>query len=483
MKKIILFILIFVLNIVVVNAQLAKVFNEDNLDFDRAYRDKYLADYNHFSDIGYMKITGGYSFTMKVGNVNDNIKGINLNNGKKYAIHLLYCEINGGYCAFRVNGVPIAQMRKDSTFQIEDDYTIKIANIEFNYCGDKRFCNIGYEAYNIVNMIIDGPVTPICGDKLCDKEETCSSCTQDCGCSAGYSCQSNQCITEVVCGDGKCSSGESCSKDSCCNGKISDFKYDNENCGSCNNKCYSGAKCDNGICISAQINSDLSNYPDFLTEDGRDLILVVGDKSSSVNVVAQTSILSSLSSLGKSRSIKNKLASEITDLNQNIISFGNPCINEISAKIMGNPQPCDKDFQRGKGYIKLYKNNEFFYLIIAGYTDLGTRKAAEVLSNYKNYQFQGNEYSFQFSGDEEANVKTEEKKENITKIEVPKSADKPKENFDIKNKNEMNQKIVANENIKNITTGTTDSKQPQQPTEKTDNIVKKFISWFLYLFK
>lgn len=220
---------------------------------------------------------------------------------------------------------------------------------------------------------------------------------------------------------------------------------------------------------------DLSNYPSFLTKDGHYLYSVVGDKSSSVNVVAQTYILSSLSGV----IIKNRLASEITDLNQNIISIGNPCVNEISAKIMGNPKPCDKDFQRGKGYIKLYRNGDFFHLVVAGYTDLGTKKAAEILANYQNYQFQGNEYEFGFTGDQVPVKEEETKKENVTKPEIigkeetQKIESKESQTTEIKDKDE--QKILK-EIVK-----VNETKQNQ--TEKSDNIINKFISWFLSLFK
>src|SRR3989338_8229982 len=68
MKKItILSILFFLLNILIVNSQLAKVYNEENLDFDRAYRDNYLQERNYFSDLNYEIVTGGYSQTSKVG--------------------------------------------------------------------------------------------------------------------------------------------------------------------------------------------------------------------------------------------------------------------------------------------------------------------------------------------------------------------------------------------------------------------------------
>jgi len=289
-------------------------------------------------------------------------------------------------------------------------------------------------------------------------------------------------FTIFIAGCHRCDFGMSCPEENCCNGKdIKDINFtsDNENCGSCGYKCKSGYSCNNSKCISIKSNNDLSAYPSFFTKDGYDLYSVVGDKSSSLNVVAQTQILTSLSGVR----IKNRLASEITDLNQNIISIGNPCVNEISAKIMNNPQPCDKDFQRGKGYIKLYKNNDFFHLIVAGYTDLGTKKTAEILVNYLDYNFDGNEYVFEFSGDTGGRL-IEEKKEEAPKTEATeqeseieteiKAETKPK--ADINAEPKIEQKVTENKTKEPNT-------KEQNQTESSGNIVSKFISWFLSLFK
>ncbi|MDP3765537.1 MAG: hypothetical protein Q8R04_03420, partial [Nanoarchaeota archaeon] len=247
-------------------------------------------------------------------------------------------------------------------------------------------------------------------------------------------------FTIHIAGCHTCDFGISCQQDNCCNGKEIkeiDFTSDNENCGSCNNKCSSGTKCDNGNCLSTEIKNDLSDYPYFLINDGKwDLTTVVGDKSSAINVIAQTYILSSF--LG-ARGVKNKLASEITDLNQNIISIGNPCVNDITAKIMNNPEPCDKDFERGKAHIRLYKNNGFFHLVVAGYTDLGTKKAAEILANYLNDRPQG---VTEFSGDTGDRL-IEEKKEEAPKTEATEQEQSKKIETEIKTETEPKTDIQA----------------------------------------
>ena len=152
---------------------------------------------------------------------------------------------------------------------------------------------------------------------------------------------------------------------------------------------------------------------------------------------------------------------------------------------MNNPKPCDKDFERGKAHIRLYKNNEFFHLVVAGYTDLGTKKAAEILANYQNVKPQ---VVTEFNGDTGDRL-TEEKKE-ISKIEVdekeqPKNIEieikietEPKKDIQIETKAE--QKIA--EELK-IEEKVEPKKEEQKQPEKSDNIISKFISWFLSLFK
>ncbi|MBI2659314.1 hypothetical protein HYX05_04430 [Candidatus Woesearchaeota archaeon] len=485
MKKVVFVIVIFILNIFLVNAQLAKVYNEDNLDFDREYRDGYLKDRNYFSNLDYAKVSGGYKMTMKVGGpyYND-YKGINLNNLKKYAFDLISCNSYERYCTFRINGIPTKKMYTDLTFQLDEQYSMKINHIEFDFCDNRAFCHLGYEAYHIVDISIDGSVLPFCGNGVCDYGENCEedSCCSGkkvdlkydkencrmCGykCDRGYMCDSSRCI-------------EQCPETSGCDYFTNPYcektpKNINEEC-DCNEEC-SSLKCFNGKCIASE-NNGLSDYPNLLIKEGKLYVTtVVGDKSSSSNVLAQTYIVSSLSSLGMDINIKNKLASEIKDLNQNIVSIGNPCVNEISAKIMNNPKPCDKDFQRGKSYIKLYKNGDFFHLIIAGYSDIGTKKAAEVLANYENYKFQGNEYIFEFVGDEEVPIKVEEMKKE------PTQKNESKEPLDIKTEVKKEQEIIDEQKEPTEKITSVQSKQEQKQAEKS-NVISRFISWFLSLFK
>src|SRR3989344_8918483 len=46
----------------------------------------------------------------------------------------------------------------------------------------------------IMNIFYNNKEIDFCGDNLCSKEETCSLCPGDCGCSAGRICSNDICI-------------------------------------------------------------------------------------------------------------------------------------------------------------------------------------------------------------------------------------------------------------------------------------------------
>jgi len=160
--------------------------------------------------------------------------------------------------------------------------------------------------------------------------------------------------------------------------------------------------------LNITIAKDLSDYPNFFMENGKlNVTIVVGDKSSSTNVIAQGSIAGSLSATTGFRPL-NGLSSEMQSLNQNIISVGNPCVNPVSAQILNNPQPCDKDFPAGKAYIQLLENNGFHHLIVAGSSDSGTKKAAEALADYEHYDLEGTKFIMEVEGETKPKVQVPE---------------------------------------------------------------------------
>jgi len=66
-----------------------------------------------------------------------------------------------------------------------------------------------------------------CGDGICEVDEDCNTCPEDCGCEAGEYCSDNGICRGDVCGDGQCTEGEreSCCQDCSCEGDEICNKY------------------------------------------------------------------------------------------------------------------------------------------------------------------------------------------------------------------------------------------------------------------
>ena len=81
-----------------------------------------------------------------------------------------------------------------------------------------------------------------------------------------------------------------------------------------------------------------------------------------------------------------KLDSEVMDKvgSDNLIVIGGPCANSVAAKLMGNPDPCYKDFKEGESLIKLFEEGDAVSMLVAGMSAADTRKASEIVKNHKD---------------------------------------------------------------------------------------------------
>jgi|TARA_Y100000310_G_scaffold12560_1_gene12985 hypothetical protein len=78
------------------------------------------------------------------------------------------------------------------------------------------------------------------------------------------------------------------------------------------------------------------------------------------------------------------LDSEIADVStQNLISVGNPCVNSVTAELLGNPTDCTQGFYPDKAKIisLQHKDTGNLVLIVAGYSGVDTRLAGKVIAN------------------------------------------------------------------------------------------------------
>ena len=120
---------------------------------------------------------------------------------------------------------------------------------------------------------------------------------------------------------------------------------------------------------------DLGGYPEFFLEnDAPNVIIVVGDKAPASHVLAQTKIALSLGTeFGQPLSDSNKLASDIREIEDlNIISIGNACDNNVTARILNNPEPCDRYVEEGKGIIQIFESeNEKVHITLSSDSEEG----------------------------------------------------------------------------------------------------------------
>lgn len=77
-------------------------------------------------------------------------------------------------------------------------YDVKIDDHRFDPICGNRICE---ENETVENCFSDCYIPPNCGDNTCTEEESCNNCAADCG------------ICPIVCGDGICLEGEICNKD------------------------------------------------------------------------------------------------------------------------------------------------------------------------------------------------------------------------------------------------------------------------------
>lgn len=145
------------------------------------------------------------------------------------------------------------------------------------------------------------------------------------------------------------------------------------------------------IILSSLVFADLSEFPkNFIKGDKFDGYIVVGANAPSSDAIIQSNLALKVAQyLGKPQLI-SKTDMDVA-LENNLVLIGNPCINKLTNELLGNPEPCDKDFPAGEAYIKYIEKDGYKYLIIAGNDEQGTKKAAEKVINFKTSKLKGEE--------------------------------------------------------------------------------------------
>lgn len=93
-----------------------------------------------------------------------------------------------------------------------------------------------------------------------------------------------------------------------------------------------------------------------------------------------------IESINKIPSTVNKLDTQVPVATaQNVVTVGGPCVNSVSAALLGNPEDCTAGFEPGKSIIQLIENQGKVAMIVAGYSGEDTLLASQVLHSYKDH--------------------------------------------------------------------------------------------------
>ncbi len=120
----------------------------------------YFSQNDNFSSIAYVAIDSQLpkQIALSTDHGNENIKGIELNN-ERYLIDLIACDYNQQACFFKINGVSTGALHSKeistkSKFGLDENHQIEISSITWDYCGNRRFCNLHYESNHIVDLVV-----------------------------------------------------------------------------------------------------------------------------------------------------------------------------------------------------------------------------------------------------------------------------------------------------------------------------------------
>lgn len=163
--------------------------------------------------------------------------------------------------------------------------------------------------------------------------------------------------------------------------------------------------CKEGTCLQTtettpETPHGLQYYPAPFVRDNRfNGIIVVGSSAPAEDIVAAQNIIESLTFVSDDSVIRKieigvvKLDTEITNINQNIISIGNPCVNSITGKITQS-RDCSYGLKPGEAVLKLFRNNGYTHLVVIGYSGQETKAIVKILTNYRDYKLYGSDYFY-----------------------------------------------------------------------------------------
>ena len=122
--------------------------------------------------------------------------------------------------------------------------------------------------------------------------------------------------------------------------------------------------------------------------------MIIGENASASDNLAAIDISANMKYVNQDNELvqvqfidATKLDSEIAEIyTQNLISIGSPCVNSVTAELLGNPTNCSQGFYPGEAKIISLQHKETgnIALIVAGYSGSDTRLAGKVIAHKTN---------------------------------------------------------------------------------------------------
>jgi len=133
--------------------------------------------------------------------------------------------------------------------------------------------------------------------------------------------------------------------------------------------------------------ADLVSYPEFfIGKDGKfNGFIVVGDEAPSSDIMAATDISAGLRDYSPGPVL---LASEVgtkVSENDNFIIVGREANKILVSENLIKLEP----LKEGEGLIQVFRDRNYFIVSVTGYSDVDTRNAAKVLSNWEQFGLRG----------------------------------------------------------------------------------------------
>lgn len=230
------------------------------------------------------------------------------------------------------------------------------------------------------------------------------------------------------------------------------------------------------LSLSVFANS-LDEYPDMYVSNGNvNVIVVVGNDAPASYVIVQTGIALSLNEEAHAQQQGvAKLASEVSELSQNTISIGNPCENDVSARILGNPINCLTNYKKGIARIEMVYDEEqdLTHIVAGGFTEKGTIEAAKRVKDASKNSF-GKFTIIEFAVDEPLEIEIEEETQ-----EVPTNDITQKEQETVQEIEEQPASPAKEPSLGQQEAAET-PKENQDP--ETGGVFGKFVQWLRSLF-